>query len=240
MEGLVPWAELLEVLQPFYPQVGPQGGRPPYPLEVMLRTHLLQLWNSRSDQGTQDDLLDIIPFRAFSKIDALAQGQAPDATTILRFRHFLEQHDLARKLFEKVVEQLEAEGLLMRQGTIVDSTHIQAPCSTKNKERKRDHQMHQSRKGNQWFFGMKCHVGVDKGLRTDPLMVVTAGNVSDVTVAAELFTWSRGGALWRCGLSRVREERGDGRQSCGVPHCHGTWQAATTARYPRGAPPGVL
>ena len=91
MEQIVPWAELLTVLQPFYPQVGPQGGRPPYPLEVMLRTHLLQLWNSRSDQGTQDDLLDIIPFRAFSKIDALAQGQAPDATTILRFRHFLEQ-----------------------------------------------------------------------------------------------------------------------------------------------------
>ena len=103
MEHLVPWARLLTVLQPLYPQVGPQGGRPPYPLKVMLRTHLLQLWNSRSDQGTQDDLLDIIPFRpfrAFSKIDELAQGQAPDATTILRFRHFLEQHDLARQLFE--------------------------------------------------------------------------------------------------------------------------------------------
>ena len=115
----------------------------------MLRTHLLQLWNSRGDQGTQDDLFDIIPFRAFSKIDALAQGQAPDATTILRFRHFLEQHDLARKLFEKVVVELEAEGLLMRQGSIVDSTNIQAPCSTKNKKRKRDPEMHQSRKGNQ-------------------------------------------------------------------------------------------
>ena len=141
MEGLVPWIRLLAVLQPFYPQVAPQGGRPPYPLEVMLRIHLLQLWNSRSDQGTQDDLLDMMPFRAFSKIDELAQGQAPDATTILRFRHFLEEYDLARKLFEEVVEELEAEGLLMRQGSIVDSTHIQAPCSTKNegeKERSRD------------------------------------------------------------------------------------------------------
>ena len=101
------------MLQPFYPQVGPQGGRPPYPLETMLRIHFLQLWNSPSDQGTQDDLVDIIPFRAFSKIDELAQGQAPDATTILRFRHFLEQHDLARQIFETVVEQLEAAGLLI-------------------------------------------------------------------------------------------------------------------------------
>ena len=186
MEQLVPWARLLAVLQPFYPQVGPQGGRPPYPLEVMLRIHLLQLWNSRSDQGTQDDLLDIIPFRAFSKIDELAQGQAPDATTILRFRHFLEEYDLARKLFEEVVEQLEAAGLLMRQGSIVDSSHIQAPCSTKNKERKRDPEMHQSRKGNQWFFGMKWHVGVDKDSGLIHSMTATAGNVSDVTVAAEL------------------------------------------------------
>ena len=100
MERLVPWARLLEVLQPFYPQVGPKAGGLPYPLETMLRIHFLQLWNSRSDQGTQDDLLDIIPFRAFSKIDVLAQGQAPDATTILRFCHFLEQHDLARQIFE--------------------------------------------------------------------------------------------------------------------------------------------
>ena len=116
MEQIVPWAEPLAVLQPFYPQVGPQGGRPPDPLEVMLQTHLLQLWNSRSDQGTQDDLLDIIPFRAFSKIDALAQGQAPDATTILRFRHFLEQHDLARQLFEKVVEPMEAKRAIDASG----------------------------------------------------------------------------------------------------------------------------
>ena len=152
----------------------------------MLRIHVLQLWNSRSDQGTQDDLFDIIPFCAFSKIDELAQGQAPDTTTILRFRHFLEQHDLAQKLFEEVVEELEAAGPLMRQGSIVDSTHIQAPCSTKNKERKRDHQMHQSRKGNQWFFGMKCHVGVDKDSGLIHSMAFTVGNVSDVTVAAEL------------------------------------------------------
>ena len=98
----------------------------------------------------------------------------------------MEEYDLAQKLFEEVVEQLEAEGLLMRQGTIVDSSHIQAPCSTKNKERKRDPEMHQSRKGNQWFFGMKCHIGVDKDSGLIHAMAATAGNVNDVTVAAEL------------------------------------------------------
>ena len=160
MEKIVPWTRLLTVLQPFYPQVGPpQGGRPPYPLETVLRIHFLQLWNSRSDQSTQDDLLDSIPFRAFSKIDALAQGQAPDATTILRFRHILEEHDLARQISETVVEQLEAAGLLTRQGTIVDSTNIQGTV-LHEEQRKRDPEVHQSRKGDQWFFGMKCHVGV--------------------------------------------------------------------------------
>ena len=152
----------------------------------MLRIHFLQLWNSRNDQGTRDDLLDIIPCCEFSKIDELAQDQAPDATTILRFRHFLEEHDLARQIFKTVVEQLEAAGLLIRQGSIVDSAHIQAPCSTKNKEGKSDPEMHQSRKGNQWFFGMKCHVGVEKDSGLIHSMAVTVSNVSDVTVAAEL------------------------------------------------------
>ena len=114
----------------------------------MLRIHFLQLWNSRSDQGTRDDLMDIIPFRAFSKMDELAQDQAPNAITILRFRHFLEEHDLVRQIFAAVVEQMETAGLLMRQGTIVDSINIQAPVSTKNQERKRDPEMHQSRKGS--------------------------------------------------------------------------------------------
>ena len=137
MEQVVPWDTLLSVLKPLYPQVGPQGGRPPYPLEVMLRVRFLQVWNSRRDKRIKNDLLDIIPFREFSKIDELAKGKTPDSTTILRFRHFLEQHDLAQQIFETVMEQMETAGLLMCKGTFVDAMTIQFPSSTKSKERKR-------------------------------------------------------------------------------------------------------
>ena len=158
MEQVVPWARLVERLRPYYPKG--ERGRPPIGLERMLRLYFLQQWYGLADEALEDALYDSQALRGFAGID-LSVASVPDATTVLNFRHWLEEHDLTRALFDEVGAMLEERGLLMRQGTIVDATIIAALPSTKNKSKARDPEMHQTKKGNQWHFGMKAHIGVD-------------------------------------------------------------------------------
>jgi IS5 family transposase len=183
MERVVPWARLVERLQPFYPKG--QRGRPPIGLERMLRLHFLQQWYGLADEALEDALYDSQALRGFAGID-LSVAAVPDATTVMNFRHWLEEHDLTRVLFEEVGAMLEERGLLMRQGTIVDATIIAAPPSTKNKKKARDPEMHQTKKGNQWHFGMKAHIGVDVASGLVHTVVGTAANEADINQTASL------------------------------------------------------
>src|SRR5215207_4108053 len=149
MATVVPWAALEAVIEPYYPKVGSKGGRRPFPLAVMLRVYCLQQWYSLSDPGAEEALYDIHSMRAFCSLE-LGRDAMPDETTILNFRHLLERHDLTKAVFAAVAEHLEARGALLRGGTIVDATLIAASPSTKNREGKRDPEMHSSKKGNQW------------------------------------------------------------------------------------------
>jgi IS5 family transposase len=151
MEQAVPWSRLVERLAPLYPKG--ERGRPPIPLERMLRVYFVQQWYGLSDEGLEDALYDSQALRRFAGIE-LNRDPVPDATTVLHFRHWLEWHELTKGLFDEVIAMLEERGLLMRQGTIVDATIIAAPPSTKNKQKARDAEMHQTKKGNQWHFGM--------------------------------------------------------------------------------------
>ena len=160
MAAVVPWAALVAVLEPHYPKAGPLGGRRPFPLPVMLRIYCLQQWYNLSDPGAEEALYDIQSMRAFAGLE-LGRDTIPDETTILNFRHLLERHDLTKAVFAAVAEHLEARGALLRGGTIVDATLIAASPSTKNEAQKRDPEMRSSKKGNQWYFGMKAHIGVD-------------------------------------------------------------------------------
>ncbi|MCL4696896.1 MAG: IS5 family transposase [Burkholderiaceae bacterium] len=176
MERLVPWAELCAVIEPHYPKAG--NGRPPVGLERMLRMYFVQHWFNLADAACEDALLDSTALRRFVGID-LGRERVPDATTLLKFRRLLEQHKLGEALFAKVGEVLQAQGLKIGTGTIVDATIIGAPSSTKNADKKRDPQMHQTRKGQQWYFGMKMHIGVDSKTGLAHSAVVTAANVHD-------------------------------------------------------------
>src|SRR5918993_4413925 len=181
MEQVVPWPRLVARLAPLYPKG--KRGRPPVPLERMLRVHFLQQWYALADQTMEEALYDSQAMRGFAGID-LAVDAVPDETTILNFRHWLERHDLSRSLFDEVSAMLEERGLLMRQGTIVDATIIAAPSSTKNKEKARDPEMHQAKKGNQWHFGMKAHIGVDVASGVVHSVVGTGANEADITQMA--------------------------------------------------------
>ena len=183
METLLPWAKLLAVIEPFYPKG--QRGRPPVGLERMLRVYFLQQWYALADEALEDALYDSQALRGFARIDLASEG-VPDATTLLRFRRLLETHDLCKSLFTAINADLTARGLLLREGTLVDATLIAAPSSTKNQTKQRDPEMHQTRKGNQWYFGMKAHIGADRDSKLVHTVVVTAANVADVTQAAEL------------------------------------------------------
>jgi IS5 family transposase len=185
MEAVVPWDALIALIEPIYPKTGKKGGRPPYPLATMLRIHLQQQWYSLSDPAMEEALIEVPTMRRFAGID-LISDRIPDETTILTFRHLLEKHGLGEQIFETVKDHLSQRGMTMRQGTIVDATLIAAPSSTKNKDGKRDPEMHQTKKGNQWYFGMKVHAGVDKDSGLIHSVVVTAANVHDLTPAAEL------------------------------------------------------
>ena len=181
MEQVVPWARLVERLRPFYPKG--ERGRPPIGLERMLRIHFLQQWYGLADEAMEDALYDSQALRGFAGIDLMV-ASVPDATTIMNFRHWLEQHELSQVLFAEVSAMLEERGLLMRQGTIVDATIIAAPPSTKNKSKARDPEMHQTKKGNQWHFGMKAHIGVDVTSGVVHTVVGTAANEADINQMA--------------------------------------------------------
>ena len=176
MEQIVPWEQLCAVIEPFYPKAG--NGRPPVGLERMLRMYFVQHWFNLADAACEDALLDSTALRRFVGID-LGRERVPDATTLLKFRRLLERHKLGEALFAKVGEVLQAQGLKVGTGTIVDATIIGAPSSTKNADKQRDPEMHQTRKGKQWFFGMKLHIGVDSGSGLAHSAVVTAANVHD-------------------------------------------------------------
>ena len=183
MEDLLPWAKLLAVIEPFYPKG--ERGRPPIGLERMLRVYFLQQWYGLADEALEDALYDSQALQGFARIDLAAEG-VPDATTLLKFRRLLETHDLCKGLFAAINADLTARGLLLREGTLVDATLIAAPSSTKNQEKKRDPEMHQTKKGNQWYFGMKAHIDADRDSKLVHTVVVTAANVSDLTKRAEL------------------------------------------------------
>jgi IS5 family transposase len=185
MQAVVPWKALIDLIEPYYPKTGSKGGRPPYPLETMLRIHLMQQWYDVSDPAMEDALIEVPTMRRFAGID-LISDRIPDETTILSFRHLLEKHDLGKQIFETVKAHLKANGMAMKQGTIIDATLIAAPSSTKNKKGERDPEMHQTKKGNQWYFGMKVHIGVDKDNGLIHSIETTSANVHDLTPAAEL------------------------------------------------------
>ena len=185
MADVVPWAKLEAVIEPHYPKVGPHGGRRPFPLIVMLRIYCLQQWYQLSDPGAEEALYDIQSMRAFAGLE-LGSDAIPDETTILNFRHLLERHDLTKAVFAAVAKHLEAKGALLRGGTIVDATLIAASPSTKNKDGKRDPEMRQSKKGNQWYFGMKAHIGVDAKSGLVHTAGVTTGSVHDAKVMDNL------------------------------------------------------
>ena len=179
MDRIIPWAELAAVIEPVYPKVGEQGGRPPMPLERMLRIYFLQLWFNLSDPAVEEALYDSVAMRGFVGIDLGIEG-APDETTICKFRHRLERHKLGKTLLKAVNEYLRTHGIKIANGTIVDATIIGAPSSTKNKAGARDPEMHQTAKGQQWYFGMKAHVGVDSRSKLIHTILASAANVADV------------------------------------------------------------
>lgn len=176
MNEIVPWEQLCDVIRPHYPTG--EGGRPPKGLERMLRMYFVQHWFNLADDACEEALLDSTSLRRFVGID-LGRERVPDGTTLLKFRHLLEEHELGKQLFAKVGQVLQARGLKVGTGTIVDATIIGAPSSTKNKDKARDPEMHQTRKGQQWYFGMKLHIGVDSRTGLVHSAVVTAANVHD-------------------------------------------------------------
>lgn len=184
MERIVPWPRLIAVIEPLYPKSG-RVGRQPSGVPRMLRMYCLQQWYGLADEALEDALYDSQALRDFVGVD-LSCESVPDATTLLKFRRLLQDNDLTRALFDEINAHLAEQGLLMRAGTIVDATIIAAPSSTKNAEKARDPEMHQTKKGNQWHFGMKAHVGVDAESGVVHTVIGTAANVSDVTQAGAL------------------------------------------------------
>ena len=176
MERVVPWAALVALITPYAPEG--RRGRPPFPVETMLRIHFMQQWFTLSDPAMEEALHDVPLFREFAGLNW--DAPLPDETTILRFRRLLEEHKLAPRILALVNELLGAKGLLLRAGTVVDATLIAAPSSTKNASGERDPQMKQSKKGNQWYFGMKAHIGVDADSGLVHTVRCTSGNVGDV------------------------------------------------------------
>ena len=182
MEEVIPWTKRLAVIEPHYPQG--ERGRPPIGLERMLRVYFLQPWYGLADEALEDALYDSQALQHFARIDLSAVG-VPDATTLLKFRRLLETHDRCKGLFAASNADLTARGLLRRAGTLGDATLIAAPPATKNQKKPRDPEMHQTKKGNQWYFGMKAHIGADRDSKLVPPVVSTAANVADLTQTAE-------------------------------------------------------
>ena len=183
MERVVPWKVLVQIIEPYWPKS--KTGRPPFAIETMLRIHYMQQWFGLSDPAMEEALHDVPMYLDFAGLSSGA-GRIPDETTILRFRHLLEKHDLAVDMLRVVNDLLQHKGLMLKSGTAVDATLISAPSSTKNSTGARDPEMKQSKKGNQWYFGMKAHIGVDAESGLVHTVQGTSGNVSDVVVANDL------------------------------------------------------
>ena len=242
MDGLIPWERLEERIRPVYPKAG--KGRRPYPLPVMLRIHCVQLFYNLSNPGMEDLLYEAESVRRFTGLrlsDAL-----PNEPTILNFRHLLEGHDLGKGLFEEINAHLESQGLRLREGTIVDASITLAPSSTKNRAEERDPEMHQTRKGNQWHFGMKLHIGVDSDTGLVHSMTTTAANAHDVTEAhhllhgGETVVWGDAGYQ---GGAQTRGEPGPGSGLAGGDEARtapetGTWERGDIGREAQGVGDG--
>ncbi|AXI53271.1 IS5/IS1182 family transposase [Sulfitobacter sp. JL08] len=185
MDAVVPWGRLLALIEPHYPKVGSKGGRPPMPLETMLRVYFLQSWYALSDPMAEESLYDSEAMRRFAGIE-LGDDRIPDETTILNFRHLLEKHQLTEKLFAEVNAYLADKGVTLRSGTLVDATIIDAPSSTKNEAKARDPEMSSTKKGNDWYFGMKAHVGVDADSGIVHSLETTTAKTHDSQVWDEL------------------------------------------------------
>ena len=185
MDRVIPWPELTAAVQTAYPQVSESGGRPPIPLERMLRMYFLQLWFNLSDPAVEEALYDSVSMRSFAGID-LGVESVPDETTVCKFRHLLERNKLGKTLLTAVNDHLHRSGIKIANGTIVDATIINAPSSTKNKDGKRDPQMHQTAKGRQWYFGMKAHLGVDSKTKLIHTVLASAANVGDALALPHL------------------------------------------------------
>jgi IS5 family transposase len=185
MERIIPWPEMTAAVQTVYPKISENGGRPPIPLERMLRVYFLQLWFNLSDPAVEEALYDSASMRSFVGIDLGVEG-APDETTVCKFRHLLERNQLGKTLLQAVNDHLRRSGIKIAKGTIVDATIIGAPSSTKNKEGKRDPEMHQTAKGKQWYFGMKAHIGVDSKTKLIHTILASAANVADALALPHL------------------------------------------------------
>lgn len=183
MDRIIPWEHWIDLIKDYYPSG--KRGRPTRGIETMLRMYLMQNWFNLSDVGIEDAIYDSYAMRSFMHLDFLSE-QVPDATTLLKFRHLLEEHKIGEKIFADVSARLESAGLIMHGGTIVDATIIAAPSSTKNREGKRDEEMHQVKKGNQWYFGMKVHAGVDAGSGYVHTITGTSASVHDVNETEHL------------------------------------------------------
>ena len=204
MDQVVPWAALVELIAPYYPEG--KTGRPPFSLMTMLRVHFMQQWFTLSDPAMEEAFFDTPLYREFAQLEEF--GRLPDESTILRFRHRLEKHKLAEQILEAVNQLLTERGLLLKAGTAVDATLIAAPTSTKNKDKKRDPEMHSSKKGNQWYFGMKAHIGVDADSGLVHTVRGTSGNVSDIAEANSLLHGEESVAFGDAGYQGV-EKRPD-------------------------------
>jgi len=206
IEVLTPWRTLITEIEPFYPK-GDGRGRPPIGLERMLRMYIAQQCFGLSDEGTEDAIYDSQAIRGFVGID-LNREAAPDAITLLKFRRRLEEHKLTKRIFSAINAHLAEKGLLLKEGTVVDATIIAAPSSTKNRKGERDPDMHQTKKGNQWHFGMKAHIGADAESGLVHTLVTTAANTNDVTQAHALLHGEESTAFGDAGYQGVekREE----------------------------------
>ena len=204
MKQVVPWAALVELIAPYYPEG--LKGRPPFSLMTMLRIHFMQQWFTLSDPAMEEAFFDTPLYREFAQLEEF--GRLPDESTILRFRHRLEKHKLAEKILETVNQLLTERGLLLKAGTAVDATLIAAPTSTKNKDKTRDPEMHSSKKGNQWYFGMKAHIGVDAESGLVHTVRGTSGHVSDIAEAHSLLHGEESVAFGDAGYQGV-EKRPD-------------------------------
>ena len=204
MEHVVPWADLVTLIEPYYPEG--KNGRPPFPLMTMLRTHFMQQWFTLSDPAMEEAFFDTPLYREFAQLEEFAR--MPDESTILRFRHRLEEHKLAEQMLITVNDFLTAKGLLLKAGTVVDATLIAAPTSTKNKDKTRDPDMHSSKKGKQWYFGMKAHIGADAESGLVHTVRGTSGHVSDIAEGNTLLHGDESVAFGDAGYQGI-EKRAD-------------------------------